>query len=206
MPREPDYSEACRELQRVHSRERTESDFGDLDTLLVSACRRALLWNGTVDFYQTQREKDRLFIEGTLDSAQVAVTKLKRLADDYPIQFDAVVWRAVHATGITPDMLREAGFGQPHAAGGQSGQFVRKLLSELSARIETERKSNTRVAVKGSTFAIHRVVHGPLKFPAPIDGKRMPEARVMGLQFELVFHLKRYSNGKPHFDVVARFV
>src|SRR5262249_40934689 len=141
---------------------RPAEDADKFAKLMEHACRRARGWNVEDDPYEIRRRADRDFIESGLQPMAVAVRKLQRISKDHPDGFDAVVWRAVKVSGITPDMLREAGYDS--GAGGQGGRFVRALLAALDAQIDNEGHPASRVVKGSATGGIHRYVYGPLRF------------------------------------------
>lgn len=215
----PTYEKAVAALQAVRLIEGAEN-FDKVAALMVRACDRAVAWQADADPYAIQRQEDQRFLTSGLPSMVAAVAKLQGLADKHERCFDAVVWRAVRATGITPDMMRTAGYDS--GAGGQGGRFMRALLASLHDQLEAETHPDTRRAIKGKdTGGIQRHVHGPLRYPEIVDGARMPDARITGLQFELVFYLRRYTAGRKareigiddtlptfgraHYDIVAEF-
>jgi len=215
----PTYERAITALQAVRLIQGTDN-FDKVSALMVRACDRAVAWNADGDPYAVQRQEDQRFLAAGLRSMVAAVAKLQGLSDKHERGFDAVVWRAVKAAGITPDMMREAGYDS--GAGGQGGRFMRALLASLHDELEAETHPDTRRSIKGKdTGGIQRHVHGPLRYPEIVDGARMPDARIAGLQFELVFYLRRYTAGRKareiriddtlptfgraHYDIVAEF-
>jgi hypothetical protein len=215
-----DYRTALEALEKIRS-ENDEQQFESLSQLMVRACERAAAWEAYLDPYRARKEVDRDFIENGLPSLLTSVKKIQDIARKYPKPFDAVIWRSVHQAGAIPDGLRVAGY--DYSKSGQSGAFIRGLLAALRGDLESEENPQTRRMVKAKNAdGLHLHVHGPLNFPSRIDNARQPNARITGLQFELAFHLRRYSArrasreiktldklpdyGDPHYGVIGEFL
>jgi hypothetical protein len=213
------FADALSSLNGIRRIEANE-DVAGLSDVMLQACARAIEWKADADPYTLLRAEDQQFLESGVPSLLAAVTKLQALSEKHHRGFDSVVWRAVKEVGITPDMMREAGY--DGATGNQGGPFIRALLAALHGRLEAERAGDTRIAIKGkNTGGVHRHVYGPLLFPVKVDTARMPDPRITGLQFELAFYLRRYTAGrrlrritfddvvptcgKPHYDIIAEF-
>jgi len=173
-----------------------DEDWRLLVTLASRAGERAASWQPREDRYKAGREADRDFVKAGLPGMLAATSKLERLAGEHARGFDAVVWRAVKKAGLSPDALRAAGY--EAGSGGQGGAFVRALLAAMRAEFEAEAEPKTRRAVKAQGVGgAHRRVHGALKYPNTIDDRtQLPDARVLGLKFELYFLVRRYSAGR----------
>jgi hypothetical protein len=189
-----DYQPALDALRKIRLSDDDEQ-YDGLSRLLVRACDRAAAWDARLDPYVTWRDTDRDFIDSGLPKLLSAVEKIEEIARANPKPFDAVVWRAVHRAGANSGILSPAGY--DFRLSGQSGAFVRELLAALRKDLQGEKNPTTRHMVKGKQAeGLHFHVLGPLHFPARIDIVRQPNARITGLQFELVFHLRRYSAHK----------
>ncbi|MER9723131.1 MULTISPECIES: hypothetical protein [unclassified Mesorhizobium] len=199
-----------------------DSEWRMLEGLLVGAAQRAARWDEHADPYEDDRARDRDFIESGLPSMQATVAKLQGLAERHTGRFDAAVFRAIRSIGLTPDILRSAGYSYDDD-GWLAGPFLRKLLAALHDHLEIEADPGSRQTVKGRrTGGRHRVIWGPLQWPHFVDETRMPDGRRTGLQFELAFHLRRYTGGlrmreimiddtlptvgRPHHAIAAQFV
>ncbi|WP_095087619.1 hypothetical protein [Mesorhizobium sophorae] len=218
------YVEAIRSLEQL--RPKRPDDLKQLGELMLKACQRARDWDEQSDPYHRRRERDRIFVESGVKSILSTVRKLAALSNQYDEEFDRIVWRAVHATGISPDILRDAGFSYANTArGGESGlggAFVRALLKEMEGRFDAETDAASRISVKGAAREKHRWVQSPLLFPKLVDVSRSPDARRTGLLFELTFYLRRFTAGRQmvpvsimnkmpaygdtHYDISALFV
>src|SRR5262245_36987458 len=154
----PTYEQAIAALQSIKSVK--SGDVDKVSALMIGACRRAVAWKPDLDPYKIQREEDRLFLEFGLPSMAATVAKLQGLANQHERAFDAVVWRAVKAAGLAPDMLREAGYDS--SAGGQCGRFLRALLASLHDQLKAEKRPDTRVVKGKRSGGMQRHIHGPL--------------------------------------------
>ena len=213
-----DYKPALDALEKIRS-DNDEQKFDCLSQLMIRACDRAAAWDAALDPYQSWRQSDQNFID-SVPSLLTSVKGIQEIADAYPKPFDAIIWRAVHGAGDNSDILHAAGYDR---STGQSGAFVRALLATLRSQLENEENPQTRSVVKGnSAEGLHLHIHGPLHFPSRIDNVRKPNARITGLQFELAFYLRRYTErretreirtldrlpeyGKPSYRVIGEFL
>ncbi|SIO51164.1 hypothetical protein SAMN05443247_06894 [Bradyrhizobium erythrophlei] len=216
------YDAALAALEKVR-RHDDNNEFATLSRLLMRASEKAAAWNQDLDPHERQRRADQSFLDS---GAPSIVTKLKGvidLADEHPDAFDAVAAKAVAAIGITPKMMDEAGFVFNATSGSRSGPFMRSVLLILHREFEKETNSATRTSVKGEkSGGPHRHIFGPLSFPKRVDTvTRMPNPRITGLQFEMIFYMRRYTGllptreivtgdalpscGRPHYDILAEF-
>jgi hypothetical protein len=196
------------------------NEFEKLSILMVRAGNRAAAWNPKTDLYDSQRQADEEFLTSGVPSLLNKIVSLQDLSEKHSRGFDAMAWRAAHSIGLTPDLMRAAGY--DHGAGGQAGRLIKALLKALRSQIEAETRTETRLVKRKAAGGLHRHVFGPLNFPKKVDCARMPDARITGLQFELAFYLRRYSAakktreisvfdklpkyGRPHYDIISQFV
>jgi hypothetical protein len=214
------YAPALAALEKIRPAQEV-SEFEKLSILMVRAGNRAAAWNPKTDLYEAQRQADEEFLTSGVPSLLSKIVALQTLSEKHARGFDAIAWRAAHSIGLTPDLMRAAGYDHG-TTGGQAGRLIKALLEMLRSQLEMERRTETR-RVKGKTSGgTHRHVFGPLNFPKKVDCARMPDARITGLQFELEFYLRRYSAakntreirvydklpncGRPHHDVISEFV
>jgi hypothetical protein len=214
------YEPALAALEKIKPTQ-AANEFEKLSILMARAGNRAAAWNPKTDLYEAHRQADEEFLTSGVKSLLSKIVKLQTLSEKHARGFDAMAWRAAHSIGLTPDLMRAAGYDHG-AADGQAGRLIKALLEALRSQLETEKRTETR-RVKGKAFGgLHRHVFGPLNFPKKVDCARMPDARTTGLQFELEFYLRRYSAekntreirvydklpnyGRPHHDVISEFV
>jgi hypothetical protein len=217
------YDAALTALEPVRRIGDSHNEFKAFANLLVHASEKAAAWNQSLDPYERQRRADQNFLTSTAPSIVKKLDKVLELAEEHAEAFDAVAAKAVAAIGITPKMMEDAGFVFNVNSGSRSGPFMRSVLLILHREFEKETNSATRTSVKGErSGGPHRHIFGALSFPKRVDTvTRMPNPRITGLQFEMIFYMRRYTGrlptreimtgdplpscGRPYYDILAEF-
>jgi hypothetical protein len=165
------YALAIAALQEIRP-PRSAAEFEKLSLLMVRAGNRAAEWNPKTDLYDSQRQADEEFLTSGVPSLLNKIVLLQDLSEKHSRGFDAMAWRAAHSIGLTPDLMRAAGY--DHGAGGQAGRLIKALLEALRSQIEAETRT------ENGPYGSHAAAYFAQPPPIPSFGNTVMRRTIAG--------------------------
>ncbi len=205
-------------LEKIRRRDESQEEWIDFVSLILYACKKAIAWKPEIS-EPIYRLKNFNEFHGDLKLAVNGLEKILKVARKHRYIFDIVALYAQDSIGLTGEICVKLDICKYDAP--LTRNLLQALLVEFN-RPRGEIRQRYLERWNGDDGLRMMRVAGPLCFPEVIEGRKLPDLRLTGLQFELSFLLRRYTagfssqpivmgddiprTGRPCYPVVAEFI